>query len=65
MTAIAASQYYSLALKDDGSVWSWGLNTYGDLGDGTLLDRPAPVKVQLPVPVTRIAAGRDHALALV
>ncbi|XP_077210631.1 regulator of chromosome condensation (RCC1) family protein [Tasmannia lanceolata] len=29
---IAAGAYHSLALEDDGSVWSWGYNVYGQLG---------------------------------
>ncbi|XP_073006973.1 ultraviolet-B receptor UVR8 isoform X2 [Typha latifolia] len=31
---IAAGAYHSLALDDDGSVWSWGYNIYGQLGYG-------------------------------
>lgn len=31
-TAIAAGAYHNLALSDDGSVWSWGYNAYGQLG---------------------------------
>ncbi|CAN6456668.1 unnamed protein product [Victoria cruziana] len=32
MVAVAAGAYHSLALEDDGSVWSWGYNLYGQLG---------------------------------
>ncbi|XP_023002287.1 ultraviolet-B receptor UVR8 [Cucurbita maxima] len=32
VVAIAAGSYHSLALADDGSVWSWGYNIYGQLG---------------------------------
>ncbi|OLN31734.1 sigma-70 family RNA polymerase sigma factor [Desulfosporosinus metallidurans] len=35
VTAIAAGADYTLAIKKDGSLWAWGLNTYGQLGDGT------------------------------
>ncbi|XP_020596422.1 ultraviolet-B receptor UVR8 [Phalaenopsis equestris] len=31
---VAAGAYHSLALQDDGSVWSWGYNIYGQLGHG-------------------------------
>lgn len=31
---IAAGAYHSLALEDDGTLWSWGQNTYGQLGHG-------------------------------
>ena len=36
---------HSLALKRDGSVWSWGRNNAGQLGDGTTVSRLAPVAV--------------------
>ena len=31
---IAAGYSHSLALKPDGTVWAWGYNNYGQLGDG-------------------------------
>jgi len=36
VTAIAAGNGHSVALKDDGSVWVWGVNFYGQLGAETL-----------------------------
>ncbi|MCL2695633.1 MAG: hypothetical protein FWE69_04845 [Clostridiales bacterium] len=69
VTAIAASAYHSLALKSDGTVYAWGQNTYGQLGDGTATDSGNPVRVTaLPgVPlgdITAIDAGGTHCLAL-
>ena len=34
ITAIAGGDYHSLALKNDGTVWAWGWNYYGQLGNG-------------------------------
>ena len=45
MATIAAGLYHSLALKQDGTVWAWGDNDYGQLGDGTTEDRSTPVQV--------------------
>ncbi|KRE30874.1 RCC1 domain-containing protein [Paenibacillus sp. Soil522] len=42
----AGAAPYNLALKSDGTVWAWGNNSAGQLGDGTTTDRYAPVKVQ-------------------
>jgi len=44
-TAIAAGALHSLALRSDGTVWAWGRNRSGELGDGTTTDRLTPVQV--------------------
>lgn len=62
---VAAGKIYSLALKADGSVWGWGSNIWGQMGDGTKIDRLTPIQI-LPAgsDVTKIVAGRDFAYAL-
>ena len=62
--AIAAGAQHSLALKGDGTLWTWGSNAYGQLGDGTNTDRSTPVQVSGLTGVTAIAAGDYHSLAL-
>ena len=57
-----ARGYYSLAIKTDGSLWAWGYNGFGQLGDGTKTNRPTPVKVMDGA--VSAAAGHDHALAV-
>ncbi len=42
---IAAGRYYTMAIKSDGTLWGWGSNTYGQLGDGTTTDRPQAVQI--------------------
>jgi alpha-tubulin suppressor-like RCC1 family protein len=44
--AIAAGSAHSLALKEDGTVWAWGYNQDGELGDGTKANSPEPVQVK-------------------
>lgn len=46
ITAIAVGGNYSLALKNDGTVWAWGWNLYGQLGDNTTTNRSLPVQVK-------------------
>ena len=64
MTAVETGHYYSMALKSDGTVWMWGWNKFGTLGDGTTTNRPVPVKVSGLANVVAIAGARDHTLAL-
>ncbi len=65
--AVVASYESSLALKSDGSVVAWGRNNFGQLGDGSKVDKPTPVTVTglgAGSGVIAIAAGRNHFLAL-
>ncbi|OPX86441.1 MAG: Exoglucanase B precursor [Pelotomaculum sp. PtaB.Bin104] len=58
------SDRFYLMLKDDGSVWTWGNNDYGTLGDGTYDSRNIPVKVESLSGITAVEAGRDSCFAL-
>jgi alpha-tubulin suppressor-like RCC1 family protein len=66
MTAISAQQNHSLALKSDGTVWAWGLNDSGQLGDGTTTNRLVPFQVVglTGKIVVAVSAGQFHSLAL-
>jgi alpha-tubulin suppressor-like RCC1 family protein len=68
VTVVSASGglLHSLALTTTGKVLAWGDNEAGQLGDGTLTRRLAPVFVHLPksAHIVAIAAGRYHSLAL-
>ncbi len=35
MITVSGGSYFSEALRNDGTVWTWGNNYYGQLGDGT------------------------------
>jgi alpha-tubulin suppressor-like RCC1 family protein/subtilisin family serine protease len=61
---IAAGYNHSLALKSDGTVWAWGQNEYGELGDGTQIKRQTPVQVNSLSNVVAISAGNYFSVAL-
>lgn len=64
-TSIAAGGRHSLAVKSDGTVWAWGDNTSGQLGNVTAGSRSStPVQVTGLTGVTKIAASGRHSLAL-
>ena len=63
--AIRAGCFHSLALTTTGHVLAWGFSGQGELGNGSTLSSPSPVRVKLP-PGTRvpaISAGAYHSLA--
>lgn len=64
VAAIAAGENHTCALKKDGTVWCWGDNTHGELGDGTTTLNPSPTQViALGSTVVEIAAGQSHSCA--
>ncbi|HEY0109696.1 MAG TPA: Ig-like domain-containing protein, partial [Fibrella sp.] len=66
VTAIVAGAAYSMALKSDGTVWTWGQNGYGQLGNGSsgTYTNPVPTQVNDLTGVTTIGTGSMHALVL-
>lgn len=60
MTAIAAGSNHSVALRSDGSLWTWGYNLYGQLGDGTTTNHSAPAQVSGVSNVGTVTAGANH-----
>jgi len=47
ISKIAAGSHHSLILCSDGTLWAWGYNFYGQLGDGTTTDQLIPVQANL------------------
>jgi alpha-tubulin suppressor-like RCC1 family protein len=65
VTAIAAGESHTCALLSTGGVQCWGVNSNGELGDGTYDNHPTPVGVSgLASGVTAIAAEFHHTCAL-
>jgi alpha-tubulin suppressor-like RCC1 family protein len=61
--AVAAGDETSLALRSDGTVWAWGSNAQGQLGDGTTTNRDTPERVPGLTGITQIAeTGASFAL---
>ena len=61
---MAAGTSHTLAVKTDGTVWAWGLNDKGQLGDGTTTTRLSPVQVGSYYVTVSVSAGETHSLAL-
>lgn len=61
---VAGGSGHTVVLKPDGSVWSFGLNSNGQLGDNTTTTRKSPIAVSGLPSVVAVAAGSAHSLAL-
>jgi alpha-tubulin suppressor-like RCC1 family protein len=66
ISSIAAGYMHTLAVANDGTVWSWGWNSEGQLGNDTQTTQPSPVHVEglSSVSICAVAAGVFHSLAL-
>lgn len=60
---IITSSFHNLAIKTDGTLWAWGYNGYGQLGDGTTVNKTAPVQINLS-PNWEIGVGENHSLTI-
>ena len=61
---VAGGRNHAMALSDDGHVYTWGSNQYGQLGDGTSTSTTSAHVVPGLTGIVEIFAGRDHNLAL-
>ncbi|HEY4799569.1 MAG TPA: hypothetical protein VII99_10875, partial [Bacteroidia bacterium] len=62
--SISAGNYHSLALENDGTVWAWGQNDFGQLGKGDTLSVATPTQVIGLSNIIAISAGSQFSLAL-
>jgi YD repeat-containing protein len=62
---IACGAYYSIAIKEDGTLWTWGHNSFGQLGDNTTASKSSPVQTIAGGINWKIAAnGGRHAAVI-
>jgi len=62
VSVIESGDSTSFAILEDSSLWAWGDNNYGQLGDGTFTDRYSPVKIMDDV--VSVSAGFRHTMAI-
>lgn len=62
--SIEAGMTHSFGLKSDGTLWAWGNNSNGELGNGSLIDSPNPYKISTDNKWLSIAVADYHTLGL-
>lgn len=63
VTGLSAGSSHCLAVLSDGTLWAWGSNQHGQLGDGTQLDKSVPVQIGKDNDWVEVSAGTDYSLA--
>ncbi|NBI28384.1 RCC1 domain-containing protein [Chengkuizengella marina] len=63
---VSAGSFHMTALTSKGKVYTWGWNSYGQLGDGTAINKNEPVEVNFDAGVTikQVSAGVAHTAAI-
>jgi alpha-tubulin suppressor-like RCC1 family protein len=56
VTKLGGRPYFTLAVKSDGTIWAWGMNQYGQMGNGSVNPFSGP-QVTVPVQVNNSSPG--------
>jgi len=62
--SVAAGGYHTVVVKTDGTLWAWGGNFDGQLGDGTATQRNVPEQIGTETDWAVVAAGNYYTLAV-
>ena len=63
-TQLSVGSSHSLAIRGDGTLWSWGTNTNGQLGLGDTVTRSSPSQIGTDTNWLSVSAGLDHSMAI-
>ena len=62
--SVTAGDSNSFAIKSNGTLWAWGLNDSGQLGDGTFVNKNVPTQIGTATDWAQVKAGAAHTIAL-
>ena len=62
--SIACGWNYAFAIKTDGTLWAWGANYDGQLGDGTTISKTLPTRIGADTNWAKVSTGGHHTIAL-
>jgi alpha-tubulin suppressor-like RCC1 family protein len=62
---VSGGRYHTGAIKTDGTLWLWGRNSYGELGNSTLTPKSSPIQtISGGTNWKKISAGHNHTAAI-
>jgi alpha-tubulin suppressor-like RCC1 family protein len=63
-TSLDGIYAFTLAVKTDGTLWAWGSNNRGQLGDGTMISKNYPIQIGTDTDWKTVATGLSHSIAI-
>lgn len=60
----AGGMMHTLAIKENGTLWAWGSNSFGELGDGTFVSKNSPVQIGVSADWKSVSGGSYYTVAL-
>jgi len=61
---VVGGRNHTLAIKENNTLWGWGENAYGQLGDGSVLNKVVPVQISATTNWTSFDGGEKHSAFL-
>jgi alpha-tubulin suppressor-like RCC1 family protein len=61
---VSAGNVHTASVKTDGTIWTWGSNLQGRLGDGTVVSRSSPVQIGALTGWAQVSAGNGHTASI-
>ena len=62
---VSCGSNHTAAIKTDGTLWTWGINNIGQLGDNTLINRSSPVQtIAGSINWKKVSTGNFHIAAI-